>query len=292
MATMAELTGPGWHPDPWGTDDERYFDGRAWTRQVRAPGTDAPRPDAPSPVAGEAPAPEPAAGWFPDPRREAQWRWWDGTQWTGHTERTVSERSVVAELETERTWARWARVGLALNPVFQVLALVGAAIQARWIAEHLDDLPATGGPDLAGALGWFGLPTWAVLVVMILWLYRAGATARAAGLSLRRDAGLGAVSFVIPVLNLWWPYRAVRDALGADHPAARLVRRWWAVWIASNLGGLAAIAAGFAPPAASFVVVSVAGVCAVVAAVMGRAVVAEMLAAHETLAARAATGAA
>jgi hypothetical protein len=25
-----------------------------------------------------------APGWYPDPLREAQWRWWDGAQWTAH----------------------------------------------------------------------------------------------------------------------------------------------------------------------------------------------------------------
>lgn len=27
----------------------------------------------------------PPAGWLPDPRGEARLRWWDGSQWTGHT---------------------------------------------------------------------------------------------------------------------------------------------------------------------------------------------------------------
>ena len=34
---MAETREPGWYADPWGTEDERYFDGSAWTRQVRPP---------------------------------------------------------------------------------------------------------------------------------------------------------------------------------------------------------------------------------------------------------------
>jgi hypothetical protein len=42
-----------------------------------------------APVAGPAtghwPAGSPApAAWYADPWRQARWRWWDGTRWTGH----------------------------------------------------------------------------------------------------------------------------------------------------------------------------------------------------------------
>ncbi|HZJ26441.1 MAG TPA: DUF2510 domain-containing protein, partial [Acidimicrobiia bacterium] len=54
------MTEPGWYPDPWDTDDERYFDGSAWTRQVRAPGGGATQPamsDEPA-VSDAPPAPD------------------------------------------------------------------------------------------------------------------------------------------------------------------------------------------------------------------------------------------
>jgi hypothetical protein len=303
---MEETRETGWYADPWGTEDERYFDGSAWTRRVRPPDgvpeatavaeviaqtpvlTSTPQTATVPPDASRAP---PQAGWHPDPWGEATWRWSDGTRWTGYTDRSSSLSSstvVAAELATERAWARWARIALTVNPVFQVLALIGASIQWRWIAGHWDDVANganTSGPASATVFGYLGLPTLGVLVLLILWLYRAGATARAAGLPLRRDPGLGAVSFIIPILNFWWPYRAVRDTVGADPRAQSLVVRWWTLWVASGLGAFLVFAAAFLPEIFSIVAVGIVAVISVVAAFVGRAVVNAVLASHESLAA-------
>jgi hypothetical protein len=312
---MAETREPGWYSDPWGTDDERYYDGSAWTRQVRPPGGAAPDQSravdaavavpgtgagtvdtpadavAPAGVGSPGVAASPAAGWHPDPWREATWRWWDGNEWTGYTDKTTpvsTGATVAAELATERTWARWARIALTVNPIFQVLALVGASIQWRWIADHWDDVVngtgSTSGPSSASIFSYLGLPALGVLVLLILWLYRAGATARAAGLPLRRDPGLGAVSFIIPVLQLWWPYRAARDAVGSDVRAQHLIVRWWTAWLASTFGAFVVFGAAFLPEVFSFIAVAVVAVISVVAALTGRAVVNAMLATHESLA--------
>jgi hypothetical protein len=318
---MAETREPGWYSDPWGTEDERYFDGSAWTRQVRPPGgasshatpeatVAAPAATAPSSalggassmptgsstdrdVATTAPGGPPPAGWHADPSGEGTWRWWDGSQWTGYTDRTTplsSSATVAAELATERTWARWARIALAVNPIFQVLALVAASTQWRWIADHWDEVVKgtnTTGPTNS-SFGFLGLPTLfvtlGVIVLLILWLYRAGATARAAGLPLRRDPGLGAVSFIIPILNLWWPYRAARDAVGADRRAQSLVVRWWVAWLASSFGGIVVFGAAFLPEIFSIVAVAIVAAISIVAALTGRAVVNAMLATHQSLA--------
>ena len=36
----------------------------------------------------------PAPGWYPDPQNPLQFRWWDGTQWTGH----LSQGTVAPDL--------------------------------------------------------------------------------------------------------------------------------------------------------------------------------------------------
>lgn len=296
---MDDVSEPGWYPDPWGTDDERYFDGDTWTRQIRAPGGDATSATAAAvPVAAVpsgapthsggtdmAPPANPAADWYADPWDVARWRWWDGSQWTGFTDRAAGKPSVTAEVEAERRWARWARLAVTLNPVFQIAGLVGAAIQSRWIATNLQELAdGTRPPSTAPALSWLSFAGLGVLVVLILWLYRAGSTARTAGRPLRRSPVLGAVSLVIPILNFWWPYRAARDALGHDHPNIRLVARWWALYLTTSLAGVIVLAAGFAPLAVTYVVVAVAAVTAVGSAVLGRSLVSTMLATHETFA--------
>lgn len=113
---MAHTGSPpaGWYTDPTGLHRARFWDGIAWTEQVRddvvgpdpspAAGT---RPDPPAAVAGVAeavaalahvgvsaaqvgaghqggdPAPGlPGPGWYPDPAGRFQARYWDGAWWT------------------------------------------------------------------------------------------------------------------------------------------------------------------------------------------------------------------
>ena len=57
------------------------------------------------------------------------------------------------------------------------------------------------------------------------------------GCHARREPVLATLSFIIPILNLWWPYQSTCDLLPADHPGRLVVRRWWALWIGCTIGG-------------------------------------------------------
>ena len=92
------------------------------------------------------------------------------------------------------------------------------------------------------------------------------------------------MSFIIPILQLWWPYRAARDAVGSDERAQHLVVRWWTAWIASTVSGVLVFGAAFLPEVYSVVAVAIVAAISVVAALTGRAVVNAMLATHESLA--------
>ncbi len=72
--------------------------GKPLTAASFGPVADAMRPPAspgegttptPAPAPGQTGTPaaagNPAAGWFPDPKQEANLRYWDGSQWTDHT---------------------------------------------------------------------------------------------------------------------------------------------------------------------------------------------------------------
>jgi hypothetical protein len=68
------VDGPGWYPDPGGSYDHRYWDGRVWTEHVS--------------TGGEATtAPVTPADWYPDPTGRFHWRYWTGHEWTEHVSR-------------------------------------------------------------------------------------------------------------------------------------------------------------------------------------------------------------
>jgi hypothetical protein len=64
-------------------------------------------------------------------------------------------------------------------------------------------------------------------VVFLMWQHRAATTARILGYPARRSPGLGVGSWFIPVVNLWFPYQALRDLLPPGHAARPLVLRTW-----------------------------------------------------------------
>lgn len=316
-----QVRAPGWYPDPWGTPEERYFDGVAWARTTRRPGgldtppvTDPIEPAAtsyPSPpvaaaatsataataaiaggaTAGDATTDSPP-GWHPDPWEVASLRYWDGNQWTGHVSgmRGISPAIQFAE---ERTAARWAKAGLAWGgPALGVSTITGA-FQWHWIAEHWDEITAAGngvqsnnGNNGAAIIGQMaGLVLLAAGILFMIWFYRAAQLAASSGLTARRSPGLATASFIIPIVNLWWPYQSTRDLLPENHPGRQVVKRWWALWIGCTIGGLAVGAAAFTGAVALAIATGITVVLALLAAVTARNVVTAIADAHNEFAA-------
>lgn len=118
-----------WVEDPAGRFDQRWWDGRGWTRHVRSRGravTDASAPPTGGPPKGasvRASGRDP--GWRPDPDGRGQ-RYWDGHDWT------AKHRDAPPRESTSRHGGRdwWApRVVLTLAIAAGVLlALVVAAV--------------------------------------------------------------------------------------------------------------------------------------------------------------------
>jgi hypothetical protein len=124
----------------------------------------------------------------------------------------------------------------------------------------------------------------AVGVVFIMWFYRAAANAWAAGLPARRSPLLAALSFVIPILNLWWPYQSTLDMLPVDDPRRSLVGRWWLAWLFGALCQAMLIVAAFTMGRTAVDVIAVVGgVSMIVAAVLARAVVLHVTGVHERI---------
>ena len=105
---------------------------------------------------------------------------------------------------------------------------------------------------------------------MIAWLYHAGKFADLQPWPAIRSRTLGAFSPLIPLLNFWWPYEAIRDCYPPSSRPRFAV--WWfvaqlvlpapMVWVVA--GTVAA-----APPVVAAVVVVIAGGMLAVIPVLG-----------------------
>ena len=176
------------------------------------------------------------------------------------------------------------------GPAFATTAIAGA-FQCRWVAQHWSEITkpgydATQGSGNPAAALFFDIGLVALLAAMVLfmiWFYRAASTAAAAGLPARRTPGLATASFLIPLLNLWWPYESGRDLLPEGHPAHSVLRRWWMLWIGCAVGAVAIFASAFVDVALLAIVTSATVVLALLTASAARAVVAHMMDAHAGL---------
>lgn len=318
----------GWYPDPWGTDDERYFDGGAWARSTRPVGgsradaapdpfvdalsglaettpTVSPQPDAPAvDVLGTPPATAPPGpptdaapgtappGWHRDPWGLAGMRWWDGGQWTGYVSGPPAGHVAPADVAGERALATWLRPALVVGGIAQAVALVTSVPQAQWIVDHWDALtkpnggeipqmPASTSTSLSQLAFLAGL---VVAILFMLWFYRAASTAWSSGLPARRGPVMATLSFIIPVLNLWWPYQAALDMVPASDARRAVIRWWWVAWLSGTLCGLLVYpAAAAVNETAARAVAGVGAVAMLVAAFLARAVVEYVTSTHEHL---------
>ena len=317
----------GWYPDPWGTSGERYFDGAAWARETRpvggevepqavapgalgalAPPTGPSAPPGtlgdPSVSAGPGPASDAVPGtapaaWHRDPWGLAAMRWWDGSQWTGYVSGPPPAHVAAPDLAGERGLARWLRPALLVAGVAQAIAMVASVDQAQWYVEHWDEIthprngniptmPASTTSSLAQLSGIVGF---AVAVLFMIWFYRAASSAWSSGLPARRGPMIATFSFIIPILNLWWPYQAALDMVPADDPHRGVIRRWWALWLTAMLCGfLIYPAAAIYNETAARVVAGVGAFAMLVAAFAARAVVEYVTATHERIGNVAAAG--
>ena len=193
----------------------------------------------------------PAPDWYDDPWNTNGLRWWDGTQWTAHTTapgwsdgagaRPATE--VAGELERNERVGRWLRVVLAVSPVVQLAnAFAVSKLQPRF-RELLDDAQAGRALDPARFTdsGWarlsqaLSLVSIALLVLRMVWMFRATTTARALGTPTRRTAGLACAGWIIPIVGLWWPYQSMSDVALPAGVASRRIGWWWVTELCSTL---------------------------------------------------------
>ncbi len=190
----------------------------------------------------------PPAGWYPDPEAGGTtWRWWDGMTWSppayppGYGYGYGVAPAVVAESYRKATtkFGNWLRWTMLANVVSTAGAFVAFALVFRGNGFDFATDRANGGPRFSGgflaiqlAFLPLNLVSLAYIGTLIAWIFQAGKFAEARGWPAVRGRPLGAFSVLIPIVNLWWPYEAVRDAYppGSSSP---LVLKWWVSYLAA-----------------------------------------------------------
>jgi Domain of unknown function (DUF4328)/Protein of unknown function (DUF2510) len=236
------------------------------------------------------------AGWYTDPWDPRGQRWWDGTAWSAYTDAhygTVraavapAAASVVSELVGP---TRWLGLVLPLGVALQTAGLVLSWGAFRDLFRHLRDNDlatlSSRGPNVAATLGQaLSLASIVVLVLRIVWLHRATAAAAAtsgvvAGVSPRRSPGLACCGWLIPIVNLWWPFQGMQDVCPNDGGTRRQIGWWWTTYLFGALGGTVALFATVATSSTvAAVAIAVPSVSLVVSAVLERRLV--VVALHE-----------
>ena len=198
------------------------------------------------------------------------------------------------------TWAGAAAIGLL------VLSVCSFGVQAylNFELSQLDDLDrgfrlGIQAPEVEqrwarwhrlseSANGFHQLIYWPTVLVVLIWLYKTSrnlSVLQARGVA--HTPGNTVVSFLVPGMNLYWPYVIVQEIWRASHPRAietplswadtprsRLIRVWWFFWIAAVVLQLLAYFKGtradngFDDPGDAAAIACLSCVCRVVAGVL------------------------
>jgi hypothetical protein len=127
------------------------------------------------------------------------------------------------------------------------------------------------------------LVVFVAFVITLVWVHASATTAARLGLPAKRSPGWAVGGFLIPVVDLWWPYQSVRDLFPPGHPARRVVVQWWAQYLGARLMTMVAVGAAFASVPVALVVAAGAAALHVGAAFALRRVIAIAATAHTEL---------
>jgi len=224
------------------------------------------------------------AGWYPDPAGSPGLRWWDGAAWTSQVSE-ATPHGARFDLEEEAKRARWARMALLVAIPAQVAGGVLFRVNMHDFVDRVRDRTHLYGGRLAVPTQLAGVVGTVVGVLFLLWFAKAAANAEALGLPARREPAAGVAGFLVPVINLWWPYQSVCDLFPPGDPRRPLVLRWFLLWMVGGLVGTVVLwMSVFVDGAAGWLLLAVPAVLTTLAAVSARQVVAESVEAHGSLA--------
>jgi hypothetical protein len=165
---------------------------------------------------------------------------------------------------------------MAASMVSVFLAIVGVAVTFHR-GFPFDQSAPDGTVRIPGAfVAWqltslpLSLVTWAYLALFIAWLNNAGKFADTQHWPAVRSRTLGAFSPLIPIVNLWWPYEAIRDLYP---PGGRpdVALQWWICYLLVPIVAFVSVIVTTltAPATVTMIVVLLAGGVLVVPVVLG-----------------------
>jgi hypothetical protein len=228
---------PGWYPDPAGGPGQRWWDGYAWSESVVVPQ----QPPAP-PWAGAPPPQGP-------PIQAAPW---------AAASQRLDAHYTSGLVSSELGLAGVARISLSVPAVVGLLNLVllrtessrllqiGQDFKIIWDDTQRGITPPTFTNESISP--WFfllGLVGAAAIVVTLIWQHRAASAARALGYPTTHSPGWGVGSWFVPIVNLWFPYQAIRDCLPPGDPNRAHILQWWLAYMVGGLVGAGAFVAAF-----------------------------------------------
>lgn len=190
-------------------------------------------------------------------------------------------------VDDERNGARRARAALIAGAAIQtVMAVTIAVVYSSFFSDVFREIerssrtrsssPPTFSGSITGGFLVLNLVQVGYLVVgvlFIVWTYQAARTARALGLPARFESYWSVLAWIVPIVNLWFPYMVVADCLPAGHPARRTVGWWWGLYLGMGFASVVVVVGSFASLAVALVGAVIPSTLAVLAAVQGRAMI-------------------
>lgn len=228
---------PWWYPDPAGGPGQRWWDGYAWSESVVVPQRPPPPPWATAP---------PPQG---PPTQAAPW---------AAASQRLDAHYTSGLVSSELGLAGMARISLSVPAVVGILNLLVLRAESSHLLTIGQDFKIVWDDTQRGITPptftnqsfspWFfllGLVAAAAIVVTLIWQHRAASAARALGFPTTHSPAWGVGSWFVPIVNLWFPYQAIRDCLPPSDPNRARILQWWLAYILGGIVGAGAFLAAF-----------------------------------------------